>query len=344
MKKNIIITIISGAVILTGGIGGFAWKQYNRFEPKQETVTVEFGDEFNTDPATYIDASEKALSATKLDASGVDMEKAGTYTLTASWKDKKVTIKVKVSDTTAPTVKLKETEFQTIVGTSIPAEDIIEKMEDKAGIREVSFDKGTEKAETDSKDLLEQVSLRCEEVGTKTIQVIVTDNNGNETKKKIKVKVVEDYLAHISGIVDITITQGETPDWMNGITTDEKILEVTPDASAVDVNTPGEYTLKYTIKGDDNETIVEQEVKVTVKKKVVQQKQTSTNNSYSNSSAGNSGDGGNSSGSSESTNNNSEYTGHAGDGYEPGKEYSIEKTGDNYDNPNAGVYAESFTW
>ncbi len=286
MKKNTIVAIITGAVILAGGIGGLAWKEYNRFEPKQETVTVELGDKFKTDPAAYIDAGEKALSETKLDASGLDMEKTGIYTLTASWKDKKINIKVKVADTTAPTVKLKETEFQTTIGTAIPAGDIIEKMEDKAGIKEVSFDQGTEKTGTDSKDLLDQVSLRCEEVGTQTIQVIVTDNNGNETKKKIKVKVIEDYLAHVSGIQDITITEGETPDWMEGITADEKVLEVTADASAVDVGTPGEYTLTYIIKGDDNETMVEQEVKVTVKKKVVQQKQASTNNGNSTGSSG----------------------------------------------------------
>ena len=303
MKKNTIIAIITGAIILAGGMGGLAWKEYNRFEPKQETVTVELGDKFQTDPAAYIDAGEKALSETKLDASGLDMEKTGTYTLTASWKDKKINIKVKVADTTAPTVKLKETEFQTTIGTAIPAGDIIEKMEDKAGIKEVSFDQGTEKTGTDRKDLLDQVSLRCEEVGTWAVEVIVTDNNGNETKKKIKVKVVEDYLAHVSGIQDITITEGETPDWMEGITTDEKILEVTADASVVDVNTPGEYTLTYIIKGDDNETTIKQEVKVTVKKKVVQQVQASTSNS--NSSTGSSSDGSASAGSSEGTSSGS---------------------------------------
>lgn len=303
MKKKIIIATIVGAVVIAGGIGGFAWKEYNRFEPKEKTVTVELGDKLGTDPASYIDANDKALSGTKLDASNVDMEKTGTYTLTASWKDKKIDIKVKVADTTAPTVKLKETEFQTIVGTSIPAGDIIETMDDKAGIKEVSFDKGTEKTEVDSEDLLEQTVLKCEEVGTQTVQVIVTDNNGNETRKKIQVKVVEDYLAHVSGIQDITITQGDTPDWMSGITTDEKILEITPDASAVDVNTPGEYTLKYTIKGDDNETTIEQEVKVTVKKKAVQQKQATTN---SNSSTRSSGGGSASTDVSENTNDNTE--------------------------------------
>lgn len=329
MKKNMLIITVIGAVIIAGGIGTFAWKEYHRFEPKKETVTVELGDHLKTDLASYIDANDKALSEAKLDASEVNTEKIGTYTLTASWKDKKIGIKVKVTDTTAPTVKLKATEFQTIVGTAIPAGDIIEEMDDKAGIKEISFDKGTEKAETGSKDLLEQVSLRCEEVGTQTVQVIVTDNNGNEAKKKIKIKVVEDYLSHVSGIQDITITQGETPDWMSGITTDEKILEVTPDASAVDVNTPGEYTLKYIIKGDDNETTVEQEVKVTVKKKVVQQKQTS--NRSSGSSSGGSASSGSSSGGSWL------------DSLTPGQHWDSKKTGEYYiDGPdgNTGITYE----
>lgn len=343
MKKNTIIAITAGAVILAGGIGGFAWKEYNRFEPKQETVTVELGGKFQTDPAAYIDAGEKALSETKLDASKIDMEKTGTYTLTASWKDKELNIKVKVADTTAPTVKLKETEFQAVVGTAIPAGDILEKMEDRSGIKEVFFDQGTEKAGTDSKDLLDRVSFRCEEVGTHTVQVVVTDNNGNETRKKIKVKVVEDYLAHVSGIQDITITEGETPDWMEGITTDEKILEVIADASAVDVNTPGEYTLTYIIQGDDNETMVEQEVKVTVKKKIVQQAQTSTSNSNSSSaSTGGSGGESASAGSSESADSGSTDGGSWLDTLTPGQHWDLKKTGDNFDDPNAGVYGETY--
>ena len=80
----------------------------------------------------------------------------------------------------------------------------------------------------------------------------------------MKVKVVEDYLAHVTGMQDLTIEQGSSIDWMAGITKDEKVLEVTADASKVDLNTAGEYTLTYVVKGDDKETTVTKEVKVTV--------------------------------------------------------------------------------
>lgn len=80
----------------------------------------------------------------------------------------------------------------------------------------------------------------------------------------MKVKVVEDYLAHVTGMQDLTVEQGSSIDWMAGITKDEKVLEVTADASKVDLNTAGEYTLTYVVKGDDKETTVTKEVKVTV--------------------------------------------------------------------------------
>ena len=42
MKKKIISAIIVAACTI--GITGFSWKEYNRYEPLQEVVTVELGD------------------------------------------------------------------------------------------------------------------------------------------------------------------------------------------------------------------------------------------------------------------------------------------------------------
>ena len=77
--------------------------------------------------------------------------------------------------------------------------------------------------------------------------------------------MLEDYKSHISGFAERTIVSGTANvDWLEGITWDEKIVSVTPDAAGVDLNTVGECKVVYHILGDDNETEIIEEVKVFV--------------------------------------------------------------------------------
>lgn len=265
-KKMIIIAIVLVFLLGIGGVcAGFAWRDYNRFEVKQEKVTIELGGKISKLPEDYIVANEKALTETELDTSNVDTMKVGTYVIHATWKKHSADITVVVKDTIAPEVTLKEKDVLSVmVGQEIKSTDLVEKVDDLAGIKTVSFDKNQIEFATDSENPLEKIGLKFDTVGEQNVIFIAEDNNGNKTEKEIHVKVIEDYLSHVNGFHDITTEQGSKPDWMEGIVADNKIAEITADESMVDINTPGEYNLRFVITGDDNQTVVEQTVKVTV--------------------------------------------------------------------------------
>lgn len=362
-KKMIIIVAVLVFLLGIGGVcAGFAWKDYNRFEVKQEKVTIELGEKISKLPEDYIVANEKALTETELDTSNVDTMKVGTYVIHATWKKHSADITVIVKDTVSPEVTLKENNtLSVMVGQEIKSTDLIEKVDDLAGIKTVSFDKNQIEFATDSGNPLEKIGLKFDTAGEQDVTFIAEDNNGNKTEKEIHVKVIEDYLSYVNGFHDITTEQGSKPDWMEGIVADDKIAGITVDESAVDINTPGKYQLKYIIAGNDGETTVEQTVKVTVTEKVVV---TSTNNSSlssnGNSSSGNrpSGNrnsGGNSTGGSSRTNGSSSTGGSNNstgdeaydaflDSLSEGETYISEDEGGGYIDGENGNTATSGAW
>jgi uncharacterized membrane protein YgcG len=354
MKKKIVSAVIVAACMI--GVSGFTWMEYDRYEPLEEVVTVELGEDISKDPSVYLHANEKALQDTEIDFSGVNLNEAGKYKVTAKSGKKTADFEIMVEDTVAPEVTLAVKEYKTVAGKEIKASDLIEKVEDKAGIESVAFQENQIETESDSENPLDSLSIKYEIPGEYSAVVEVTDNSGNTTKKEIKIKVVEDYLAHVTGFQDITVEQGSSVDWMNGITKDEKILEVTPDASGVDLNTPGEYTLKYVIKGDDKETTVEKSVKVTVVTPVQAQTMadaggtvrtsqgTKSKSSYSGSGSSRSGSSSSGNKSSGSSGSGSSSSGNGSNGWTPGQTWEGNKTGEGYiDGENGNTY-EEFTW
>lgn len=75
MKQKIISALIVAAC--TVGITGFAWEEYNRYEPLQDKVVVELGEELDEDAGLYLKANKEALEGTEMDFSGVDFLKTG---------------------------------------------------------------------------------------------------------------------------------------------------------------------------------------------------------------------------------------------------------------------------
>lgn len=365
MKKRVIIIIV--AVLLVIGIGGvcagFAWKDYNRYEVKKDKIIIELGEGISGNPADYIEAGEKALEETRLDTSKVDNMTVGTYTIYATWKKHIAYIKVVVKDTVAPEITLKDTkDFRVMAGQEVKATDFVTGVTDLAGIKSVSFESNQIELVSDSENPLDKIGLKFDIAGEQTVKFIAEDNNGNKTEEEITVKVIEDYLTHVSGFHDIIMEQGTKPDWMDGIVADDKIAGITVDESAVDINTPGEYQLKYIITGNDNETVVEQTVKVTVTEKKVVEVPVSSNSSSNSSSGGNTGNrtsgnkssgSGNSSGSSSSSGNTGSSNGssNAGDSsgdssylddLTPGDTYEYTETGGG--TSEGGVDYITFTW
>lgn len=137
MKNKIILTVSIAVIILALSIGGtYYWNEFNSFEAKHESVTIELGTEISDNPSDYIEARESILSATEINKSSVDIHTANTYKLTASWKKKTVEIDVIVKDTISPVITLKEPANESVlVNTELTAMDFIESIEDQAGIK-----------------------------------------------------------------------------------------------------------------------------------------------------------------------------------------------------------------
>lgn len=259
MRKKILSAIIVSICAI--GLSGYIWVDYDRFDPLQDVFILEYGSSLSEDPAEYIDAIEEKLTETKLDLSNVNMEQVGEYEVTAICGEKKVVFTISVEDTVPPEIQLKEKTVNGVRGKAIPASDIME-VTDKAGIKDISFNQG--QVELEEKDLLTSVGLKFDEVGEYDVVITAIDGNGLETEETVSVKIVEDYLAHVSGMKDIIVEKGSKIDWMKGIKGDERILEVTADASKVKMDQEGTYELTYVIRGDDKETTVRTTVKVTV--------------------------------------------------------------------------------
>ena len=251
MKKKIVSAVIAAACMI--GVSGFTWMEYDRYEPLEEVVTVELGEDISKDPSVYLHANEKALQDTEIDFSGVNLNEAGKYKVTAKSGKKTADFEIMVEDTVAPEVTLAVKEYKTVAGKEI---------------------------------------------------------------------------------------------------------------SGVDVNTPGEYALKYIIKGDDKETTVEKTVKVTVVTPTQAQSMadagstvrtsqgTKSKSAPSSSGSRGSGSGNRSSGSSSSSGSGSSGSGSSGssnngsnnNGWTPGQTWEGNKTGEGtIDNYNGNTY-EDFTW
>lgn len=262
-SKQVISCLVILVLVLALGINVYAYE--NRFKAKQEVVILEYGESLSKDYAEYIDANKEIIKKTALDVSELDNMKEGTYQVTASYQDKKVSFRVEVKDTVKPEVMLlNDGKYTCVAGKDLLAVSIVEKMEDKAGIQSVAFEGNQTAIETDSENLLDNVGVKYEEAGTYENKVIVTDANGNKQEKAITIEVVEDYLAHVSGFKDITVEQGTSVDWLADIQKDERVVNIEADASNVKIDTPGTYELVYKIHGDDGKTVVEKKVNVSV--------------------------------------------------------------------------------
>lgn len=130
-----------------------------------------------------------------------------------------------VKDTRKPEIKLKASEFDAVAGQELNAADLIEEVTDLSGIHSVTFKDHV--AEQDviiiNEAGIPDLRLKYDEEGAFENTIIAEDNNGMEQQVNFTVNVRADYTAHVQGIADITLEQGQTHDWMWGITYDERI-------------------------------------------------------------------------------------------------------------------------
>lgn len=355
-KKWIGAGIVAIIVVLIAGVGVY---KYNSYSAKKDCFLAEYGETLNMDPAKYVKANQTAVAKTKLDFSGVDVNKVGKYKAYATYKNKTVRFTVNVKDSKNPEIEVKDSS-NIIVNKKVKASDLVKKVSDASGIKSLQIT-GCDVEKVDAGNL-DKYILSFPKAGENQIDVIAEDNNHNQSKLKMTVKVTEDYVKHVKGIQNIKVIKGEKVNWMNGIKKDKLIKKVQADDSKVNLKKTGKYKLVYKITGSDD-IVVTKTVRVIVKNKPVVTVAKSNNynraaasgnttgrtynsnrSSYSRRSS-NSGYGRKSSSSRRSSSRSSsgKSSKKKSDEYKPGQEWSIKYRERNVDIGN-GSTADSFDW
>ncbi|MEG0355179.1 MAG: hypothetical protein RR621_05930 [Lachnospiraceae bacterium] len=264
-QKRMILTVLVIAVFLSSSFALLGFRHSHQFSLKEKRFVVELGQAYSTKPAHYIKGSENILKHTTLNLQMVDATKPGIYKVSATYNHRKLDFEIQIKDSVAPGIILSANPMQVVVGKEIPGSTILRNVTDPAGVKAIRFSDNQIALASDTPDnVLSTIGLKFDKIGEQKITVTAIDFSGNEREKEITFIITEDYEAHVSGFHDFVVEQGAAVDWMEGIVKDDMVLEVAVNANAVDLNLPGEYTLIYLIKGNDQKTIIEKPVHVTV--------------------------------------------------------------------------------
>ncbi|MDD3403531.1 MAG: CDP-glycerol glycerophosphotransferase family protein [Hespellia sp.] len=151
-------------------------------------------------------------------------------------------------DTAGPQVRVNES-IQVMAGETFTSELVITEMTDDSEIQSISFrEYETGEGVLGEDGIVTPASGMYDAVGQYTNAVIVTDTEGNVTEQEFVVSVIDNVWWSTQGVSDKTYTVGSADvNFMDGITWNENIMEVTCDASQVDLNVVGQYPLIYNV-------------------------------------------------------------------------------------------------
>lgn len=171
-KKNRLrkeVTITGIILILVLGLGIFYLSL--PIIDIDDSVKIEINSKL--DPYSFIHNYTKCdKKDVKADASKVDTQKLGKYTLQYTVKDKIYNLEVEVQDTVAPEFEVLQKNFY--VGNEVKAEQIVSNIVDNT---------------TTTVTFKEQYDFS--KVGTYETVIVVTDEAGNTTEKKATIKIIE---------------------------------------------------------------------------------------------------------------------------------------------------------
>ena len=98
-RRLMIMTAVLGMAVLLGGCGSI--------RQKKDEITAEAGQKLELKATDFFDVSEKKAGEIVFDISKVDVDTVGVYVAIASYGKKTYTITIRVEDTTAPSVNLR---------------------------------------------------------------------------------------------------------------------------------------------------------------------------------------------------------------------------------------------
>lgn len=217
MKKRLVIGALTAIMSLS--LVGCAPKQI------KDSVTVEAGEELSLEAKDFFDSTDGVTFNT----TNVNTSKVGEYEVTATYKNKEYSITVSVEDTTAPEFELVEDSIVTNDVDSLDAESLIASVEDVSETTaELKFDE------------------KPTEDGDYTASVVVTDEYGNSSEKRISV-AVDTTAPVISGVKDETVSAEPTVDSLHYTAEDSRDGEVSVETS-IEKTGDSEYTVTAVAK------------------------------------------------------------------------------------------------
>ncbi len=200
-----------------------------------DAFTMELGDNVHKSDLLIDPEHDRAkLEQKQLDA--VNAAGAGEYVITSADGDLQCQCRITVTDTTAPTLKLRELAFYP--GETAEAEDFVVSAWDRSGVETL--------------ELLTELDFQTP--GVQTVEIRATDPYGNETVEKTQLTVLADTTPPvIYGCTYMVVAKHSYPDFHLGVTAyDDRsgAVSVTVDASRVNTAQRGTYYVIYTARDE----------------------------------------------------------------------------------------------
>lgn len=241
----IIICFILLFLMIIGAAAAWLY-HYHPVFLKQAVIKQELKEEFHPEKnIKYVFGGNK--SQVKITGK-VDTSQTGDYPVEYSLRREKKKVTVRVRDTKAPELTVKS--YTTDLAEELTPEDFVKEIKDASEVT-LKFEK----------------QQKYTEAGTYDIKIVAEDAAGNSTVKVAQAVLKKDETAPtIQGAEDVTVMQGKTLDFMNGVTVKDDIDPepvLKADYGQVDLNQPGTYTVVYTAKDrSGNETQVKRTIVV----------------------------------------------------------------------------------
>ena len=232
-------------------------------------ITLEYGNKLTKQDLLFnFDEYQDTVNQEDLDV--INNSDVGEYELKSNYQGQEKITKIIIQDTVAPELVLKNVSLYT--GQTITdANQFVEKAEDLAGV---------------TLNILTEINYST--IGDQEITIEATDGHGNKTSQKAILTIKEDKEGPVfSGLSDLKVTKGSTPDYKKSVTAkDDKDGDVdfTFDSSSVNLDKAGTYNVTYTAT-DKSGNATTQNRKVVVSEKTTTSSTSSSSTSNSSSSS-----------------------------------------------------------
>ncbi|MGF7010514.1 hypothetical protein M2146_001038 [Lachnospiraceae bacterium PF1-22] len=262
-KKKMAAIGIAGAVLLIAALAIAPQFGKGKIKLKEDVFKNELGTEVSSDPRSYLNGDEDEVSKAKVNVSKVDTKKVGEYEAEAYVGNKTLRFRVKVADTTAPVIEVKE-DFSAYAGEEFTSDSFITSVKDASGLKSFKIEDGVIGQKSDLTDTsIPLYTLMFKSEGQYTIAIQAEDKHGNKVEKNLKVKIKEFETKGLPEIIEVE--QGKAYDWLKDVESKEGITQaVEVDTTEIDLNNAGEYKAAYKfILKNGNPVNVSVPVKVT---------------------------------------------------------------------------------